>query len=53
VQTLEHDTDSVDRPLCEVVGQYCENLGWLARGPSTRITVCCRGYWADAEGEAS
>jgi hypothetical protein len=42
-----------DRPRCGVVGGYCEALGWLRREPSCPAAVCCRSYWADAEGMAS
>jgi hypothetical protein len=41
------------RPPCVVVGVYCEALWWLRREPPSRAALCCRGYWADVEGEAS
>jgi hypothetical protein len=38
-----------DRPLCRVVGAYCEALYWLQREPLSRATACCRHYWGERE----
>jgi hypothetical protein len=40
---------TLDRPLCGVVGVYCESLGWLRREPACPASVCCRHFWANAE----
>jgi len=37
------------RPLCRVVGTYCEALYWLRGEPLSRATVCCRHYWGERE----
>jgi hypothetical protein len=44
---------TADGPRCAVVGVYCEALWWLRRELPSRAALCCRGYWADVEGEAS